>query len=111
MRNMTQKEYDNINKATGAEKNALINQTIRAMLPGRNHDKLLYELNKEYTWEDFTILNDEGVHVNSICKFKVTKIYPKYGTKICAVEYTKGVHKGQFADIPLEDMPLTVEDR
>jgi hypothetical protein len=69
----------------------------------KNWDLILYQLNKEYTWD-----RDE------YCKFKVINKRKDSNTIsgiIYTVEYTDGLYKGRLVDIPLEDMPPTIEKR
>ena len=107
-----QKNRENMTKK---EEEKEIDRIVRIMLPNRNHDKVPYEINKEYTWKNFTTVdfdkNDNRFRSPAICKFKVTRTYTDDRGDWCVVEYTVGEYAGETAGIPLDDMPLTIEDR
>lgn len=84
---------------------------VRKMFPNKNHDKLPYQIGKEYTWKDFETYDDSKGMIPAICKFKVLKTFTDDLALWCKVEYTVGVYKGSVVNIPIEDMPLTVEKR
>lgn len=69
----------------------------------KNWDLIPYQINKEYTWDR-----------NEYCKFKIISVRKDFrtiGGIIYTIEYTDGMYKGSSVDIPIEDMPPTVEDR
>lgn len=115
MRNITPEEFENIKKSTGEEKQRLIDETIRKMFPEKNHDLTFYKPGVYYTWKGFTHYEEDEKgnwgHVPKVCKFKVNKIYHDDDEICCEVEYGEGPFEGEIIDVPLADMPPTVERR